>query len=120
MRLPNRLLILITDGLAYDQDYEGEYAREDTRMALRDAQAAGTACVCLCIGGSATAEQLEQVFGSANVLMVDDADQWISRIGEVCKRALSNVRMGRPRANRNTPSKRLSARIARPADRLGS
>ncbi|KKA09999.1 MULTISPECIES: hypothetical protein [Pseudomonas fluorescens group] len=88
-------------------------------MALHDAQAAGTACVCLCIGGGATAEQLEQVFGSANVLMVDDADQWISRIGEVFKDALSNVRMGRQRTTRNTPSRRQSAPINGPVNSQG-
>lgn len=26
MRLPNRLLVLITNGIAYDQEYEGPYA----------------------------------------------------------------------------------------------
>lgn len=113
MRLPNRLLILVTDGLAYDQGYEGEYAREDTRKALQDAHAAGTACVCLCIGGSATAEQIQQVFGSANVLMVDDADQWLSKIGEVCRRALNGVRMGRRQALQKTSGKLSSVHINR-------
>lgn len=97
IRLPNRLLILITDGFSYDQDYEERYAREDTRIALREAQAGGTACVCLSIGGTTSAQQLEEVFGASNLLMVDDAEQWPGRIGPLCQRALQGVRMAKGR-----------------------
>lgn len=101
MRLPNRLLILVSDGFSYDQDYEERYAREDTRMAFREARMAGTACVCLSIGGSTSADQLAEVFGAANLLMVDDSVQWQAKIGVVCQRALQSVRMGK--GLRNAP-----------------
>ncbi|RJG27124.1 nitric oxide reductase activation protein NorD [Massilia cavernae] len=91
MRLPNRLLILITDGFSYDQDYEGEYAEQDTCKALAEAKAAGTACVCVCIGGSQEAEKLKKVFGAANLLLVDDVDQIARRIRQVCAFALASV-----------------------------
>lgn len=91
MRLPNRLLILITDGFSYDQDYEGNYAQADARMALTEVRAEGTACVCLCIGGSTGAAQLTSIFGSANSLMVDDTGQIPGRIRKVCVDALRGV-----------------------------
>lgn len=118
IRLPNRLLILITDGFAYDQDYEERYAREDTRIALREAQAAGTACVCLSIGGTTAAQQLEEVFGAANLLMVDDAEQWPSRIGAVCQRALQGVRMAKGRRGHRGMALPASARHT--SERAGS
>ncbi len=91
MRLPNRMLILITDGFSYDQDYEEKYAEADTRKALAEARAEGTACVCLCIGGNVGATQLATVFGAANLLMVDDTAQIPGRIRQVCMEALRSV-----------------------------
>ena len=41
----HRLLLLLTDGKPNDVDhYEGRYAIEDTRMAVREARRAGSAC----------------------------------------------------------------------------
>jgi nitric oxide reductase NorD protein len=91
IRLPNRLLILVTDGFSYDQDYEEQYAEADARMALSEAGAAGTACVVLCLGGGQTAEKLTAVFGRSNLLIVDDARQMPGRIRRVCTRALAAV-----------------------------
>lgn len=91
MRLPNRLLILITDGIAYDQDYEAAYAEGDARKALEEARAAGTAVVCLCIGGSQEADKLRAVFGVANLLMCDEPREITTRIRSVCRQALAGV-----------------------------
>ena len=91
VRLPNRLLILITDGFSYDQDYEERYAEADARMALSEASAAGTACVVVCIGGAQTADKLASVFGESNLLIVDDGRQIQGRIGRICARALAAV-----------------------------
>jgi Mg-chelatase subunit ChlD len=91
MRLPNRLLILVTDGFPYDHDYEGRYAEEDTRKALAEARAAGTACVCLCIGGLQARDRLAAIFGGANILAIEDPNGLIRRIRPVFTRALSAV-----------------------------
>jgi nitric oxide reductase activation protein len=91
MRLPNRLLVLITDGIAYDQDYESAYAEGDARKALEEARAQGTAVVCLCVGGSESAAKLREVFGVANLLVVDEPEQITSRIRAVCRGALASV-----------------------------
>ncbi len=91
MRLPHRLLLLITDGFSYDQDYEAQYAESDTRKALREARGAGTACLCLCIGGGQSTEKLAAVFGESNLLVVDDVRQMYPRIRELCSKALTSV-----------------------------
>lgn len=109
MRLPNRLLILITDGFSYDQDYEEKYAEADARKALAEARAEGTACVCLSIGGSTGTAQLQSVFGSANLLMVDDTAQIPRRIRRVCVEALKSVsKRGRKRAEVQVREKRAA------------
>jgi nitric oxide reductase NorD protein len=91
MRLPNRLLLLITDGIAYDQDYEAAYAEGDARKALQESRDAGTAVVCLCIGGSENAARLHQVFGAANLLIVDQPGQLTPLIRRACRQALAAV-----------------------------
>ncbi len=91
MRLPNRLLVLITDGIAYDQDYELTYAAADARRALAEASAAGTACVCLSVGSGTDTDKLKEVFGAANVLAVDEVGEVTRRIRDLCRHALKSV-----------------------------
>ena len=104
IRLPNRLLILITDGFSYDRDYEEQYAEADARMALSEAAAAGTACVVLCIGGAQTTAKLASVFGESNLLIVDDVRQIHTKIRSICTRALAAVSH---RALRRVPPRRM-------------
>ncbi len=91
MRLPNRLLVLITDGIAYDQDYELRYAAADAGRALDEARNAGTACVCLCVGSGSDTGKLAEVFGAANILAVDEVGEVTGRIRAVCRHALASV-----------------------------
>jgi Mg-chelatase subunit ChlD len=63
---PHRLLLVLSDGFPYDDGYESRYAEADTHRALEELRAAGTACLCLSIGGSTPAGTLHRVFGSAS------------------------------------------------------
>ncbi|TDD86018.1 VWA domain-containing protein [Actinomadura darangshiensis] len=63
---PHRLLIVLSDGFPYDNGYEGRYAEADVRKALEELHADGTACLCLSIGTTATADALDRVFGPAS------------------------------------------------------
>ncbi len=45
-----RLLVVLSDGLAYDHGYERAYGAADARRALTEARRRGTGCVCLTIG----------------------------------------------------------------------
>jgi nitric oxide reductase activation protein len=100
MRLPNRLLVLVTDGIAYDQDYELRHAAADAGRALAEARKVGTACVCLCVGSGSDTGKLEDVFGAANILAVDEVGQVTGRIREVCRHALASVSKRRFAASR--------------------
>jgi nitric oxide reductase NorD protein len=91
VRLPNRLMVLVTDGFAYDQDYENSYAEADARKALDEAKAGGTACVCLSVGSSANAEMLTSLFGTTNCLAADEVVQITPRIGALCRQTLISV-----------------------------
>lgn len=60
-----RLLVVLSDGFAYDHGYEGRYGEADARRALSEARRLGTGCVCLSIGSSTDPGKLRRVFGSA-------------------------------------------------------
>ncbi|MET0988338.1 MAG: VWA domain-containing protein [Steroidobacteraceae bacterium] len=91
IRLPYRLILLVTDGLPYDQEYEGEYARADVRKALAEAHAAGIACLCICVGADADSDKLHAVFDGKHVINIDEPAQLQTRIVAHCRRALSVV-----------------------------
>ncbi|MEV0248082.1 VWA domain-containing protein [Nocardia sp. NPDC050712] len=61
----NRLLIVLSDGVPYDDGYEGRYAEADARKALEELRVDGVACLCLSIGATTGTDDLERVFGSA-------------------------------------------------------
>ncbi len=60
-----RLLVVLSDGLAYDHGYEPAYGAADARRALVEARAAGVGCLCLTLGAGTETEALRRVFGSA-------------------------------------------------------
>jgi hypothetical protein len=91
MRLPNRLLALVTDGIAYDQDYQLSNAAADAKRALAEAGEAGTACVCLSVGGGTDSDKLQEAFGADNLLAVDEVGEVTARIRDVCRHALASV-----------------------------
>ena len=45
-----RLLVVLSDGLAYDHGYERDYGAADARRALDEARRRGIGCVCLSVG----------------------------------------------------------------------
>ena len=62
---PRRLLVVLSDGFAYDHGYEGRYAEADARRALVEARRRGLGCLCLSVGANAEPQALRRVFGSA-------------------------------------------------------
>lgn len=86
---PFKLLLLISDGYPYDDQYEGSYAAADTRKAMEELQGRGIACVCLSVGGDADAERLRSVYGAANHLAVNDPGDIPPRLRRLIERGLS-------------------------------
>ncbi|MBT8341718.1 MAG: VWA domain-containing protein [Desulfatitalea sp.] len=75
-----RVLVFVTDGFAYDQDYEGQYGEADTRAALEEARLRGTGCLCLTVGSDQDTAKLKEIFGPSATLHVSSEKQVISHI----------------------------------------
>ena len=60
-----RLLVVLSDGLAYDHGYERVYGAADASRALAEAHRQGIGCLCLTIGANTDSIELRRVFGSA-------------------------------------------------------
>jgi Mg-chelatase subunit ChlD len=67
------LLVVIGDGLPYEDGYEHRYAQEDSRRALREAVAHGVGCACVSVRASTEQEILERVWGEVSHRRLDDA-----------------------------------------------
>ncbi|WP_407666268.1 nitric oxide reductase activation protein NorD [Mycobacterium pinniadriaticum] len=90
-----QLLVVISDGLAYDHGYERNYGAADARRALTEARRRGTGCVCLTVGASTDAVSLRSVFGSAAHATVGEADQLVGVIGPLFRSALRSAEVRR-------------------------
>jgi hypothetical protein len=93
-----RLLVVLSDGLAYDHGYEPGYGRADARRALTEARRQGVGCLCLSIGGSTDAEALRRVFGSAALATLPAPEQLPRVIGPLFRSALRSAEL-RPRVS---------------------
>jgi hypothetical protein len=91
----NRLLVVLSDGFAYDHGYEGAYGEADARRALAEARRRGTACVCLSVGAATDAEALRQVFGTAAHAAVPRREQLAAIVGPLFQSALRSAQIQR-------------------------
>jgi nitric oxide reductase activation protein len=69
------LLVLVGDGLPYEDGYEHRYAQEDSRQALREAVAQGVGCACVSVRSSTEADVLERVWGAVPHRRLEDAGE---------------------------------------------
>ncbi|MDT5177501.1 MAG: nitric oxide reductase NorD protein [Mycobacterium sp.] len=83
-----RLLVVISDGLAYDHGYERDYGAADARRALTEARRRGTGCVCLTVGTGLDTAALQRVFGAAAHAAVDRPERLVGVIGPLFRAAL--------------------------------
>lgn len=90
-----RLLVVLSDGLAYDQGYERAYGAADARRALAEARRRGTGCVCLTISAGTDVQSLRRVFGSAAHATIARPDQLAGVIGPLFSSALRSAEVRR-------------------------
>ena len=90
-----RLLVVLSDGLAYDHGYERAYGAADARRALTEARRRGTGCVCLTVGASTDTESLRRVFGSSAHAAIARTDQLADVIGPLFRSALKSAEVRR-------------------------
>jgi hypothetical protein len=68
------LLVVVGDGLPYEDGYENRYAQEDSRQALEEAVAQGVACACVSVRSNTEDNVLERVWGAVPYRRLEDAD----------------------------------------------
>jgi nitric oxide reductase NorD protein len=90
-----RLLVVLSDGLAYDHGYERAYGAADSRHALTEARRRGTGCVCLTIGAGTDVRSLRRVFGSTAHATIARPDQLAGVIGPLFRSALRSAEVRR-------------------------
>jgi nitric oxide reductase NorD protein len=83
-----RLLVVLSDGLAYDHGYERVYGAADARRALSEARRQGIGCLCLTIGAATDTGELGRVFGSAAHASIPKPTQLADYIGPLFRAAL--------------------------------
>lgn len=83
-----KLLVVLSDGLAYDHGYEPLYAAADVRQALAEARRDGVGCLCISVGADTEAETLRRVFGSAAHAIIPNPNQLGREIGRLFQSAL--------------------------------
>jgi nitric oxide reductase NorD protein len=77
-----RLLILLSDGKPLDLEYHGDYAIEDTRMALREAGRYGIKSFCITVDREA-AEYLPRMYSSSRWVVIDEVAKLPNKITRI-------------------------------------
>lgn len=90
-----RLLVVLSDGLAYDHGYERIHGAADARRALSEARREGIGCLCLTIGAATDAGELARVFGSAAHASIPKPAQLADVIGPLFRAALRTADLRR-------------------------
>ncbi len=90
-----RLLVVLSDGLAYDHGYERDYGAADARRALGEARRRGIGCLCLTIGAATDSGELGKVFGSAAHASIPKPRQLADVIGPLFRAALRSADLRR-------------------------
>jgi hypothetical protein len=90
-----RLLVVLSDGLAYDHGYERVYGAADVRRALFEARKRGTGCLCLTIGACTDVDELRRVFGSAAHATIPRLENLNQMIGPLFRTALRSAEVRR-------------------------
>ena len=86
-----RLLVVVSDGLAYDHGYERAYGAADARRALAEARRRGIGCLCLTVGAATDDNDLRRVFGSAAHATIARPAQLGDVIGPLFRSALHSA-----------------------------
>jgi nitric oxide reductase NorD protein len=81
-----KLLIVLSDGRPYDHDYgDSRYAREDTKMALRQTKVIGITPFCITIDRESEAE-LKDLYGEVGYTIIDDVMSLPERLPGIYRR----------------------------------
>lgn len=97
---PRRLLVVLSDGFAYDHGYEGVGAEADARRALIEAREQGIGCLCLSLGATTEPAALRRVFEPSAFAAAPTFDELGPSLGLLFARALAMSDLRRRLARR--------------------
>jgi Mg-chelatase subunit ChlD len=83
-----RLLVVVSDGFPYDDEYEGAYAENDARHALEEAAAQGVGCACFTVESPTEAPALERLWGSATYVQLSSGRRWAEPVEATLQAAM--------------------------------
>lgn len=84
----HRLLIVLSDGVAFDHGYEGTYADSDARMAVLEARGRQIGCLCLSVGVAQDDNRLRDTFGVQEYLRFNSWDALRGDLAPLLRTAL--------------------------------
>jgi nitric oxide reductase NorD protein len=102
-----RLLVVLSDGFAYDHGYAGRYGEADARRALTEARRRGLGCACISVGAGTAPAALQRVFGSAAHASVPTTEQLPAVIGPLFRAALRSAEARRRTFQRTVREREL-------------
>ena len=76
------MIVLISDGKPVDKEYSGNYAIEDTRMALKEARKYGINTFCITVDKRA-AEYLPRMYSHSSWTVIDDVRKLPEKISRI-------------------------------------
>ena len=82
------MLVVLSDGLAYDHGYERDYGAADSRRALNEARRRGIGCVCLTVAAGTDVRSLKKVFGSTAHATIGRPEQLMGVVGPLFRSAV--------------------------------
>jgi len=77
-----KLIILLSDGKPVDKEYSGNYAIEDTRMALLEAQKMGVETFCITVDKNAS-EYLPRMYSHSSWVVIDDINKLPEKMSRI-------------------------------------
>ena len=104
---PRRLLVVVSDGFAYDHGYEGRYGEADARRALLEARRRGVGCLCISVGTDIDPAALRRVFGAAAHASLPSAPALRRVAGPLFRAALRSAEAQRRTFRRTERTKEL-------------
>ncbi len=100
-----RLLVVLSDGLAYDHGYERAYGEADSRRALAEARRQGIGTLCLSVGAGTDVEVLRRIFGVAAHASLSRIEQLPAVVGPLFRAALRSAELQRRASQRRQRTK---------------
>lgn len=86
-----RLLVVLSDGLAFDHGYDRSRGAADVRQALSETRSRGIGCLCLSVGALGGVEDLRHVFGSSAHAAITTPEQLSPIVGPLFETALRSA-----------------------------